>query len=1106
MQRIIVKKLLFVVVCLLSCINLNAQMNVKGTVISADDGEPIVGAYVIIAGEGKGTTTNIDGKFELAVPEGKKLTFSYVGMQPQTLAPKSVMKIYLREQKELKEIVVTGMTKLDRRLFTGATDQIKADDAMIAGVADISRSLEGRSAGVSVQNLSGTFGTAPKIRVRGATSIYGSSKPLWVVDGVIMEDIADVSADALSSGDAETLISSAIAGLNSDDIESFQILKDGSATSIYGARAMAGVIVVTTKKGKSGQAHLSYSGEFTTRLVPSYSQYNILNSQDQMGIYRELYDKGWLSTSTVLNGANYGVYGKMYELTRTYDTTTGQFALLNTQESLNAYLQSAERRNTNWFNELFSSSILQNHSVSLSGGTDKSNYYASVSAMVDPGWYKDSDVKRYTINSNTTHKILNNLSVNIIGNASYRQQKAPGTMGQATDIVNGEVKRDFDINPFSYALKSSRALDPDTYYVSNYAPFNIHHELASNYMKMNVFDAKFQTELKWSPFEDLELSALGALKYSGSSQEHYVLDDSNVAESYRAMSSTAIRDANSLLYKDPDNLYSLPVSVLESGGTFTRIDNRMVNYDFRATATYNHTFDNTHIVNLFAGAEYGSTQRNKTYFKGWGMQYSLGCVPFYDYKYFKKGVEENSTYYYIDETRYRFTAFFANGTYSYKGKYTANATIRYEGSNVMGKSRQARWLPTWNIAGSWNVHDEEFFEPLKPTFSHFTLKASYSLTADRGPADITNSTAIFMGYTPWRLSSGNKETAIAFTELENSNLTYEKKHEWNVGFEAGFLENRINVTFDIYGRRNFDLIGAINTMGIGGQTIKYGNVASMKSSGQELSISTTNIKNKDFTWQTNFIFSHTKNEVTELMANSSTMDYISGNGFARVGYPVRALFSIPFMGLDENGYPTFLNEYGEVTSTNINFQNRTNNTYLKYEGPTDPTITGSLGNVLTYKNWKFNVFVTYSMGNVVRLNPVFSSSYNDLSSMTKEFKNRWMLPGDEAYTNVPTILSRSELYNNYNLRLGYNAYNYSTERVAKGDFIRLKEISVAYTFPKQWFEHTPVSSLSLKLQATDLLLLYSDSKLNGQDPEYVNAGGVSAPMPRQFTLTVKAGF
>ena len=137
-----------------------------------------------------------------------------------------------------------------------------------------------------MQNVSGTFGTAPKIRVRGATSIYGSSKPLWVVDGVIMEDVVDVSADQLSSGDASTLISSAIAGLNSDDIESFDILKDGSATSIYGARAMAGVIVVTTKKGRAGSFRLNYTGEFTTRLKPSYRTFNIMNSQDQMEIYQ----------------------------------------------------------------------------------------------------------------------------------------------------------------------------------------------------------------------------------------------------------------------------------------------------------------------------------------------------------------------------------------------------------------------------------------------------------------------------------------------------------------------------------------------------------------------------------------------------------------------------------------------------------------------------------------------------------------------------------------------------------------------------------------------------------------------------------------------------
>ena len=196
------------------------------------------------------------------------MKISYIGMKTEEVPIKSgIMKIVLKSDSEvLQEVVVTGMTKVDKRLFTGAADQLKAANVKLDGMADISRGLEGRSAGVSVQNVSGTFGTAPKIRVRGATSIYGNSKPLWVVDGVIMDDVVEIGANDLSSGDATTLISSAIAGLNSDDIESFQILKDGSATSIYGARAMAGVIVVTTKKGQSGKSSLNYTGEFTARL------------------------------------------------------------------------------------------------------------------------------------------------------------------------------------------------------------------------------------------------------------------------------------------------------------------------------------------------------------------------------------------------------------------------------------------------------------------------------------------------------------------------------------------------------------------------------------------------------------------------------------------------------------------------------------------------------------------------------------------------------------------------------------------------------------------------------------------------------------------------
>jgi len=1082
-----------------------AQTKVTGTVISQEDGEPVIGASVVVQGSKTGVVTDVNGQFSLSVPEGKKIVISYIGMKSETVTAKNGMKVTLvSDGQSLDEVVVTGMAHMDRRMFTGATDKVKADDAILNGIADVSRSLEGRSAGVSVQNVSGTFGTAPKIRVRGATSIYGSSKPLWVVDGVIMEDVTDIDSDALSSGDPETLISSAIAGLNSDDIESFQILKDGSATSIYGARAMAGVIVVTTKKGQQGQAHINYTGEFTTRLIPSYSNFNILNSQDQMGIYRELQDKGWLAFSSTLNGSDYGVYGKMYELINAYDATTGQFGLANTTEAKNGYLTNAEFRNTDWFSELFSNAIQQNHSISMSGGTAKSSYYGSISAMVDPGWYKQSKVERYTLNMNLNHKILDNLSINLIGSGSYRKQKAPGTLSQDVDVVSGNVKRDFDINPYSYALNTSRALDPDTYYQSNYAPFNIMHELETNYIDVNYLDAKFQAELKYKPIKDLEISVLGAMKYTTTSQEYKIMDDSNQAEAYRAMGNSIIRDANKYLYTDKDQLYALPMTVLPSGGMYKRTDNRMLDLNFRATANYTHTFARKHFVNAFGGMETTEIQRSRSWFNGWGMQYAKGEVPYYTYQFFKKSLEENTNYYTLSNSNSRSVAFFANATYGFDNRYVLNGTVRYEGSNAMGESRTARWTPTWNVAGSWNVDQEKFFEALEPTLSHLKLKLSYSLTATPPPTAYCSSTDVFKAYNPYRIFTSDKETGIQLDDLGNSELTYEKKHEFNFGVEVGFLQDRINVAFDIYSRKNFDEIGPVATQGIGGQIIRWANAADMKSSGEELSISTTNIKTKDFSWTTSLVYSHTKTEITSLASRDRAIDLITNFGGRREGYPVRALFSVPFVRLNEDGLPVLINEAGEETTYDINFQEREKLDFLKYEGPTDPTVQGSFGNLFKWKGFTLNCFITYSFGNVVRLDPVFAGKYTDLTSMTKEFKDRWMVPGDEQYTNVPVILSKAQYDDNSTLRYGYNAYNYSDVRIAKGDFIRMKEISLQYDFPKGWIK--PLNNLSLKVQATNLFLIYADKKLNGQDPEFFRSGGVSAPVPKQFTATVKVGF
>ena len=574
------EKICMVLVFLLTMAGmLSAQTRtVKGNVAFSEDGQPAIGAYVSVEGTKIGGITDVDGNFQITgVPASAKfVVVTYLGAKEKKVAIADVMKIIVEPDSEVLEgVVVTGMQKMDKRMFTGSATKISANDAKLDGMADISRSLEGKVAGVSVQNVSGTFGTAPKIRVRGSTSIYGSSKPLWVVDGVIMEDVVEVSAEDLSSGDANTLISSAIAGLNSDDIESFDILKDGSATSIYGARAMAGVIVVTTKKGRAGQNHITYNGEYTMRLKPMYSTFNIMNSQDQMGIYQELQQKGWLNYAHTSTASDSGVYGKMYQLLSQYDPSTGKFALANTPEAKAEYLRAAEYRNTDWFDRLFSTAIQHTHSVSISGGSDKTNYYASMSIMDDPGWTNQSKVQRYTANMNLTYKIFSNLSLNLISNASYRKQKAPGTLSSSINAVTGEVKRDFDINPYSYALNTSRTLDPDEFYTRNYAPFNIMYELDNNYLDLDVFNFRNQAELKYTPIKKVELSALASVKYSQTTREHNVLDNSNQALAYREMSTSTIRNSNPFLYTDPDNPYSLPETVLPHGGIFQRTDNKM---------------------------------------------------------------------------------------------------------------------------------------------------------------------------------------------------------------------------------------------------------------------------------------------------------------------------------------------------------------------------------------------------------------------------------------------------------------------------------------------------------------------------------------------------
>lgn len=1081
------------------------QNTITGSVTSMN-GEPLAGVSIGIKGTSQGTTTDENGSFSINASNGSTLTFRYIGYLNRdiTLGNQRTLNVQLTAlDQAIEEVVVTGVgLQLDKRTFTGATARISGSDAEIGGMVDPSRGLEGRVAGVTVQNITGTFGTAPKIRVRGATSIFGNSKPLWVLDGIIIEDVADVGADALSSGDALTLISSAVAGLNANDIESFQILKDGSATSIYGARGMAGVIVITTKKGSAGRSSVNYSGEYTSRAIPRYSEFNIMNSQEQMSVYQEMYQKGYLGLAQVSNAASSGVYGELYNQING-GTLFNDFFL--GRKNVNAYLREAEYRNTDWFNELFSTTIQHNHSVSLSSGTEKSQFYTSISALQDDGWTKASGVSRFTGNLNANFNILDNLKLNFITGGSYRDQKAPGTLAQSTDVVFGEVRRDFDINPYSYAMNTSRTLDPYTFYTRNYAPFNILHELENNYMDNTVSDIRFQGELTYSPIKVLEFKALGSVRFQNTAQHHHVKDQSNQATAFRWQPTTAIRDANPFLYLDRTDPYAIPISVLPEGGIYNRADYGMRAEQYRFSVKYDNTFAEKHNVMLFGMTDIQRSNRNNTWFRGWGLQYDLGESPFTDYMAFKRGQEENTQYFAMLNTRSRDVAFAAQGVWTFDNKYSLNSSFRYEGSNRLGMATSARWMPTWSIGGLWHLDYENFFEVFRPYVSSLTMRASYGLTGDRGPSFVTNAHTVIAPFRPWRPNTLDQESGLNVSEVENSELTYEKKYEFNIGTDIGFFNNRLNVQIDYFKRDNHDLIGIVNTQGVGGQISKYGNVAQMTSQGLELTVGGDIIRNENFKWNSSFIYTRVTNKVTKLESNYRAIDMITGGGFAREGTPHRALFSIPFDGLNNEGLPTFINENGEKTITGVYFQEREKLDYLVYNGPMEPTDLGSFSNIFTYKNFRLNAFITYSFGNSVRLNPVFSRAYSDLTATPREFADRWVVPGDENYTDIPAIATIRQNRNNSNLAYAYNAYNFSTARVASGDFIRLKDVSLSYDLPKEWLSRYKVNSFSLRLNATNTFLIYADKKLNGQDPEFVNAGGVAAPLPRQYTLTLRFG-
>jgi hypothetical protein len=641
------------------------------------------------------------------------------------------------------------------------------------------------------------------------------------------------------------------------------------------------------------------------------------------------------------------------------------------------------------------------------------------------------------------------------------------------------------------------------YFRRNYAPFNILTELENNRLIINVIDLKLQGELGYKFNKRLRYDFIGSMRYVRSTTEHEITENANMANAYRANGNSTIAENNRFLYRDPDHPESLPQVVLPYGGFYNRVENQLISFDLRNTISYNETFNDKHTITALAGQQVRLADRQNFSNTGYGYQYDNGGVPFTDPLILKQTIESNFPYFEMTKTYDRFVGFYGNVDYLYDRRYSIALAGRYDGSNQLGASKTARWLPTGTVSAAWNV-DEEAFMSNMTKIDYLKLRASYGLTASLGPA--TNANVVLKNATSNRPYATERESVIQLIYLENSELTWEKNHQLNFGIDAGLLDNKLSFTVEPWFRKSFDLIGTFKTSGIGGEPVKLANYADLKSHGVDVLVSAQLLQQKNVGWKTTLTFGYNKTKIVNVKNDPLIFDLVKAEGGNLEGYPVNGLFSINYEGLvRSNGTPIFKDETGQ-SSQAVNLQAVGSDGLLVFEGSVDPTFTGGFNNTFNYKQFSLNIFLTYQAGNRIRLYPAFKNAYTDYDAFPKEFYDRYEVIGDDLTPGVqPAIVDRvtaAQLSGTY----AYNNYNYSTARVAKGDFVRLKTVSLAYAMPSQFTSRTPFKSLSFAVTAINPWLIYADKKLEGQDPEFFNAGGVAQPVQKQVTLSVKAGF
>ena len=1026
------KRLTMFIACLFLCVgSALAQTKVSGTVLSQEDGQPIIGAAVKIDGTSTGMLTDVNGRFSLTLPEGKnQITVTYLGYASQTVQAKNGMRIFLKSDAEtLDEVIVVAYGTAKKTSFTGAASAMKAKD-MSAEKGSLVKSLEGKVAGVRVGSSIGDPGADQNILIRGIGSINGSTQPLYVIDGVPVL----ANSDGYMSSDIKS--QSILASLNPNDIESMTILKDAAAASLYGSRAANGVIIITTKKGKTGKTNVHYDMQIGWQQIAVKSAMDRMNASQ----LKEYYTDGITNFLKL-----YYSEDDLYEDYNTRDyIEAGKIEIADGGWFRN-YNSTTD---TNWYDQVYRSALTQDHQLSIDGGSERTKFYIGLGYNDSKGVVQGSQFQRYSGRVNVDHKVTDWLKVGVKQMISFADTKGYRDQGNQEQGFGTTT-------PWSvlYSLDpTAENLNPDGTYnnevdlsgrIGN--PNNMFGQETGDYaefVKSNIMRSMSNAEAEVKLPYNFTVRTIFGYDYTDNKLQEFWAPQSLNGESLQGLGQR----------------WNFTNKTLTSSNTLA----------------WDKSFG-LHTINALAGYEYEN--RKMLYMTASAKNYGTSKLP----------ELSNGQSYQTGSATYEsiLCSWLGKVDYNYDNKYYVAASFRRDGSSRL--STDNRWSTFWSVSAAWRLSKENFLKNSK-LFSDLKLRVSYGTNGNL-PTDMYEYMARYA-------TSGGYGTNGAFywSASGNKDLTWEKSKNFNIGLDWT-LFNRVSLTFEYYNKLTTDLLFSTPISYITGFSSKMNNLGKLRNSGLEFTLSSQNIKTKDFSWTTDFNLTWQKIKIKEL-PNGDDVQYGDGNMYLlREGESMHTFYLPEFKGVDpETGLGEFWIDPEDHSQGVTNYYSEAGKGIV---GKAVPDVLGGLTNTFRYKDFDLSFMISYQFGADMFDYPGYFLNYSDGVRMgifnvhSSVYGNYWKQPGDVVDNPKP-------IYGN-----PYRSDRFSSRTIKSTDNIRVRDITFGYNIPafKKY-----INTLRVYFRTTNPFMIYCATKNVDPDVDVNGYRQTDTPPTRQFLFGLNVSF